>query len=156
MRAMNETRDALDRFVTELVQEEPWRDMSKAYDPAREELFHVAGDADHGVASTADLTKTAIGHPEVRYYGRHGDFVLTVDVYRMPDGQLLAHLICPRCRKALHIRQAAKSMEYSATDGLSIEPFECTWELDGDEGRQFGMALCRWRVGITRNVARDA
>lgn len=129
--------------------------MSPAYDPAQEELFHVAGDADHGVAATADLTKTAIGKPQVRYRGKNGDFVLTVDVYRMPDGQLLAHLICPRCRKALHVRQAAKFMAFE--DGkLSVEAFLCPWELDGDEGRRFGLALCNTRLVIDENVARDA
>jgi hypothetical protein len=131
-------------------------------DPQREELFDISGDLDTGVAATADLTKTAIGKPKVRYKGRHGDFVLTVDVYRMPDGQLLLHLLCPNCaahgadKHALHVRQAAKQMDYNAQDGLSVEAFGCTWELPGEEGRQFGLAMCRWRVAIDQNVARDA
>lgn len=129
--------------------------MKPAYDPNKEDLFHLAGDADHGMGSTARLTKSAIGHPEIRYKGKQGDFVMTADVYRT-DGKLLVHLICPKCRHALHVREAAKKMAYSEADGLSIEAFECSWELDGDTGRLFGLALCRCRLAIDKNVARDA
>lgn len=135
--------------------------MSQAYDPSREELFHVAGDADHGVQTTALLNKSAIAKPEIRYTGRHGDFVLTADVYRSGDGELLVHILCPNCGKygvahALHIKSAAKHIEWSEVDGLSVEPFGCTWELPGEEGKQFGLAMCNWRVRIDRNIARDA
>lgn len=38
---------------------------------------------------------------------------------------------------------------------LSVEPFECTWEMSAHRA-EFGTSLCRWKVAIDNNVAKDA
>lgn len=147
----------------------------RAYDPHREELVHLAGDPDTGgmtargfeaapdpwgtgkvgYQQTADLTSNALGHPKIRYR----DLVIEADVYAMPGAPMHVHIICPRCRNALRIPADRKRIEYdpaagAPTDGgrLSIETFECTWEA----GAERGSGLCRWRVAVDDNVARDA
>lgn len=122
-----------------------------AHDPNREELYRIAGDPEHGMASTMNLTRSAAGHPQIRYR----DKVITADVY-IADGRLMVHLICPRCLNALKITDERKKMEYDARDNvLSVEPFACPWEMSAHR-TEFGVGMCRWTVGIDRNVARDA
>lgn len=148
--------------------------MPAIIDPRREELVHLAGDApdplaevhgfEHargtGIASTVNLTKTAKGHPKIRYK----DFLITADVYELAGEPMKIHLICPRCRHALWIRADRKHIDYDVTADvdnggrLSVEPFMCTWELDAEPGArrmEFGLSLCKWRVAIDNNVARD-
>jgi hypothetical protein len=137
-----------------------------AYDPETEELFHVDGDAPdptgqirkRGMAQEMRLTQTAMGHPLIRY----GDHIIEADVYKIADEPMMVHLICPRCRNAIRITEDRKEIDYDPNAGdprqggrLSIEPFECTWELSA-ERQNFGVGLCRWRVGIQDNVAKDA
>jgi hypothetical protein len=130
-----------------------------AHDPKREELYHVAGDAPDptgtglsGRMSSMRLTQIALGHPLIRYKDR----VIEADVYEI-HGRLMVHLICPRCLNALKITDDRKKMEYSVTENrISIEAFGCTWEMNDDRRMEFGVGLCRWRVGVTNNVARDA
>lgn len=131
----------------------------QAFDPEREELEFLAGDQplpEKGLVSTTDLTQTAKAHPMIRYKDR----VIEADLYEM-GGQLMVHLLCPRCRHALKISSERKHMEWDR-ESLSVEPFTCTWELgrdtsgtDGDH-IAFGLGLCGWRVAIDKNVARDA
>jgi uncharacterized protein YbaR (Trm112 family) len=119
---------------------------------ANKELFQIAGDEQHGISSTMDLTRTALGHPMIEY---GSDRVIEADVYAM-KGHLMVHLICPRCRHALTIRADQKHMEYSIrSNELSVEAFRCTWEMD-DWRREFGMSMCGWTVAVDKNVARDA
>ncbi len=146
--------------------------------PSRE-LFHLAGDVPdpagtglRGRASTLRLDRTAMGHPKIVYK----DFLLEGDVYALPDAPKYLHLICPLCRRALRITQDNKTIDYDPAlapkivpqlrncgvdDGpywggaLSVERFECTWETDPEIRRQFGLAMCNWRVEIENNVARD-
>jgi hypothetical protein len=130
------------------------------YDDTRQELVHLAGDPDTGLAGGMNLTATALGHPTIRY----GEFILTADVYAPPGAPKYLHLICPRCRNALRITEDRKAMEYDPTRDtdrggrLDVEAFQCTWELPEANGRkiEFGMGLCRWTVAIDRNIARDA
>lgn len=151
-----------DRRVQELLGQE---DRVVRPGSARRELVHLAGDADapdgRGLSSThrADALKE-----EVRV--TYKDFVLTVDVYRHPGEPAQVHLICPRCRHQLRVTADRKAIDFEPTDNvaaggrLSIEPFECTWEMGNDEHHQgalfAGTTLCRWKVGITNNIAKDA
>lgn len=145
-----------------------------AFDPSREELVHLAGDApdplagmagiEHarggGVTTTMRLTKTAKGHPQIRYR----DMLIEADVYAFDGEPVKVHLICPRCRNALSISSDKKSLEYDPRQNveiggrLDVETFECTWELPeaNDRKMEFGLGLCRWRVAIDNNIARDA
>lgn len=138
--------------------------MSTAFDPQRESLYHIAGDvpdpsgesAQHGIQSSIDMTKSAIGHPLIRWRDR----VIESDLY-LTDGRFVLHLICPKCSMpgaphALYVRQERKDMDWKPETGeLSVEPFECTWELPEGRRQEFGLGLCRWRVAIEKNIARD-
>lgn len=143
------------------------------------ELFHVAGDVPdpagtglRGAASTMRLDRTALGHPKIVYK----DFLLEADIYALPDAPMYAHIICPLCRNALRITQDNKTFTYDpkvapkiaamlrncgVQDGpywggsLSVERFECTWESEPERRRDFGLAVCNWRVEIDNNIARD-
>lgn len=125
-----------------------------AYDPQKEELYHIAGDTEEGRGAYSDirLTKTAIGRPMVRYKDR----ILECDVYLI-GGELMVHLICPRCCNALRVSAKNKRIDFS--DGkLTVEPFQCTWELGERDGERmdFGVGLCRWKAAIDENRAKDA
>jgi hypothetical protein len=136
----------------------------------KRELVQIAGDAPdptgngpNGEQTTYHLNRSAVANPLVAYK----DFVLECDAYQNPGEPLLIHLICPRCHNALNISSANKHVDLELNAGpdlqgrLSIEPFACTWEMP-DAGKHVpglisgGMTLCRWRVGIENNVARDA
>lgn len=149
--------------------------MRMAYDPAREEVFHIAGDvpADErpvrraadglplpgygGVTTDYNLQKNAI---EVQI--RYRDLVLFVDVYTAGE-EISIDLVCPRCHNHSWIRSTQKAIEFDPVERLlSIEPFRCSWELgrgtDGtkDDRMWFGLGLCNWTVGVDKNVAKDA
>lgn len=142
--------------------------------PAKE-LYLVAGDQPdpmggsvRGQAGQMNLTQTALGHPFIRWR----DFLLVADVYKIAGQPMYVHIICPRCLNALKIGEDHKAISYEPDrppkiapflanaavvnyDGsLSVEAFECTWEL-GPERRNFGTGLCRWRVAIDDNIAKD-
>lgn len=136
-----------------------------SFDPQREELVHLAGDAPDpmgtgllGQQASVNLTKTALGHPKIRYR----DVVIEADVYALPGEPMHVHILCPKCRNALRIPADRKRIEYDPKGGppqdggrISIETFECTWEVSADR-QQFGVGLCRWRVAVENNIARDA
>lgn len=126
------------------------------------------GGAARGQAGQMNLTQTAFGHPFIRW----NDFLLEADVYKLDGQPMYVHIICPRCHNALKIDEDHKAIFYErhrapkfapflAEQGimdhggsLSIEPFECTWEL-GPDRQHFGIGLCRWRVAIDNNIAKD-
>lgn len=141
---------------------------------AKRQMVQLAGDPGRGLVSTTRLD-TGKHETLVLFRGRSGDFVLTVDVYAIPGEPLQIHFICPRCHKQGRITEEAKAISWSPTeqrvlelpDGqrtrtgglLSVEAFECTWEL-GNEAhtpgiRAGGLTLCRQRMVIDHNVARD-
>lgn len=132
-----------------------------AYDPSREEIFHVAGDMDTGISTTADMTKGAQGHPQIRYSGKHGDYVMTADVYAV-DGTVMVHLICPRCHNALSIKSQNKQIDWDpVNEVVSVERSQCTWELGHSDATKndhmsFGIGLCRFSFAIDKNRCRDA
>lgn len=143
--------------------------------PPERELVQLAGDAPdptgvgpNGQTTTYHLNRAAAAHPLVEYHIDRVDYaLLECDVYAHPGEPVVVHLICPRCKHALSISAERKDIAFSPTGGLkgagelSIEAFECTWELPGT-GKHIpglvggGMSLCKWRVAIENNVAKDA
>lgn len=146
--------------------------------PKKRELFHIAGDPEHGYSATMDLTSQAAGHPVIFYKDR----VLVADVYALPDEPMYIHLLCPFStpneKHGLRISQERKLIEYDPAgivppppnwtqqqllecfpQGLggllNVEEFSCTWEAEPELRRQFGMSMCPWKVVIENNVARD-
>lgn len=156
----------------------------------KRELVQVAGDipdplgamapgsdAVRGMQSTINLSANK---QEVLVV--YKDQYLTVDVYAIAGEPLKVHLICPRCRKLLQVTGDRKRIEYNPRErkiaaealasgkpeiaqlaesgSLSIEPFECSWELgNATHVRgivQSGTSLCRLRIGIENNRAKDA
>jgi hypothetical protein len=132
-----------------------------AYNPEKEELFHVSGDMDHGVTATTNFNKNAAGNPQIRYSGKYGEWVMEADVY-IVDGQISVHMICPRCKNALWIRTPNKEVDYDiVNDLLSCEKSQCTWELGRSDATkndriEFGAGLCKFTFAIDKNRAKDA
>jgi hypothetical protein len=134
----------------------------------------LAGDAPdptgHGPAGaqvTYHLNQSAVAHPLVTYRTSLEEYLLECDVYQHPGEPPVVHLICPRCHNALNVRADRKAIDLELGVGpdrqgrISIETFECTWER-ADAGKHVtgviggGTSLCRWRVAIDNNVAKDA
>jgi hypothetical protein len=118
------------------------------------------------------------------------DQLIEADIYAIPGSPLEVIFICPRCRKQSRITQEMKAIEFNPgstrpvrlpdgnkvaygaphrmPDGhlltnageISIEAFECSWELENDKHtpgiRAGGLTLCRLRLVIDQNVAREA
>lgn len=132
-----------------------------AYDPSREELVHVAGDEDTGVSTDYALTKSATAQPRIRYKGKVGDYLLTVEVYRMGD-TLSANFYCPKCRHSLWIRTPNKWMEWDPERGLFSEYATCTWEngrdTDGTKTDRidFGIGMCNFTFAFDGWRMKDA
>lgn len=148
----------------------------QVFDPAKESLYSICGDAPdpsgmdprmRGYQSSIDMTKGALAKPLIRWRDR----VIEGDLYEI-EGKLVLHLICPKCSSpacnppcnipghcgphALYVRQERKAIEWDAERQLlSVESFECTWELPEGRRQEFGLGLCRWRVAIENNIARD-
>ena len=131
--------------------------MRPAYDPASEEIFHVAGDKDTGISTTADMTAGSI-KVQLRYKGRFGDYVSTVDVYHIPGVETSVIMICPKCRHSLRMTSARKDVAWDPDKGIYISQSECTWEQDARDGERmdFGLYLCRFRFEIAGSEIRDA
>jgi len=154
--------------------------------PAKRELVHLAGDAPdpygtdkRGLSSTVSLSRSAIAHPYVFY----GDKVLVLDAYKADGEALKLHITCPRCgnnsmissdRKDIELdlnalppadklRELPPHEQQEAAQGgrISVSVFECSWELPNAGAHRpgaftVGETLCRWRVGISKNIAKDA
>lgn len=135
------------------------------FDPAREELEHVAGDdpdKSSGV-SRFDLTQGALGRVRVRYR----DTAIFCEVYHHPGEPMQIHWMCPRCHGGgkghmSRITADRKRIEYDPKaqrdDGgrLNVEAFTCPWELGEDRRQDFGIGLCKLQLVIDNSVARDA
>ena len=138
-------------------------------------VVQLAGDPQTGLTSTHYLTR---GKQEVVVIFR--DLFMTLDVYSIPGEPVRVHLICPRCHKASSISAARKAIDYdplaqnpqsrrllasgqpdlarSLLGQISIEPFECTWEIGDDKaakGLHTGASLCRQRLVIDNNLAKE-
>ena len=130
-----------------------------------------------GAQSTTRLTG---GKQEVVVV--YKDMFLTVDVYQVPGEPMKVHLYCPRCHKHATVPGDRKAIDYDPTapnpqrteilasgrpelmdhadfGRLSIDTFECPWELGDDKhvqgAVQVGTSLCRLRIAIDRNRVRD-
>lgn len=156
------------------------------YAGKKREVAQLAGDAPDptGVTSHRGIQAThflTAGKQEVVVV--FGDLLMTVDIYTLPGEPVRVQLICPRCRKHSTITSDRKRIEYepaapnpmqkrilevagtSAPElstiadfgRLSIEVFECTWEIGNDPhvvGRlHTGASLCRQRLIIDNNRA---
>ncbi len=139
-------------------------------------VVQLAGD--RGMSSTTYLGQ---GKHEVVVVYR--DTFLTVDVYLVPGAAPEVWVICPNCHKACRIPPGTKAVDFDpgaanpvrgqvvacgdpdlvgiADRGrLSVEPFQCTWEVGTDRhvagGVHTGVSLCRQKLVIEDNRARDA
>lgn len=139
--------------------------MSNVIDPAREEIFHIAGDvgdpldpSKRGIAATTRLDASAI-HIQARFQ----DFLLECDYYELEGAPAKLVLICPRCRNVLNVTADKKHIEYNPTKlvmfggELSVEKSKCTWEADPEGPRkEFGLGLCNFTFVIDKNIVREA
>lgn len=124
-----------------------------------------------GVAQQINLD-----HAKITALVRYQDHILEVDVYTSPsDATKVSHveLICPRCKNVCRVSSERKAIDWRPAvrvervgdmvnmGELSIEPFTCTWETPDAGAHVAGgiralNKLCRLRIGITKNQARDA
>jgi hypothetical protein len=132
--------------------------IPELYDPQKEDLVHLAGDDDDGYGMNTRLTKSALAHPEFRYRGR----LVRAELYEI-DGALALHAMCPRCENYIWIDGRRKAIDYDLETGvLSVEAYTCPWEQGrGTDGTRndrmlFGTGLCRLRIAIDRNIAKEA
>ncbi len=126
-----------------------------------------------GASSHINLERAALAHPLIRLAKPEGEVaIIEADVYAAEvEGGLEILILCPRCRQQLRITSDRKEMQFEPTPPefdprrqamvvrgkLSIEPFQCTWEMPDAPGRSpFGSTLCRWAVGVDNNLARSA
>lgn len=134
--------------------------------PREEEIVHLAGDRGvptdprRGMSSEMVNNETgATPQAQLSYRGRYAhpfpEKRLTCEIYAAEDGSLMVSTICVRCGHGLSITSQRKKIEWEPERGLFIEPFECTWELDG-ERRIAGLSLCRARVAYDGKTVRDA
>jgi hypothetical protein len=117
----------------------------------KRELFQVHGDAPEpggntrGLAGTYDLSSGVTARPVVYYSGRFGEFVLTIDLYQLPDGQTPPYLllICPVCSAAAH--RDPQRREH----GLKICRSNKVWEYDPARMPKFpGMTAAELAAGL--------
>lgn len=146
--------------------------IHKPGEAKRREMVQLAGDPEHGIHAT-----TRLDTMKQEVLVTYKDFLLTFDVYVLPGEPIELHYICPRCRNKGRITAARKHIAFepgesrpitlpdgkkTVTGGsLSIEPFECSWELpDAGEHKQGiragGITLCRLKLAVDNNVAKDA
>lgn len=142
------------------------------------------GTMDGGMATTWHLNRSAIGHPFVIYkqsilvvdiYEVPGEpmtvslicprchHALTVSaarkkmefdrVHGAPNPTRLQEEALAACMTTpTTIPPKAELQRFGK---LSVQTFECTWEM-GKDRSEFGTTLCRWKVAIDNNVAKDA
>jgi len=147
-------------------------------------VVQIAGDDPTGITGARGMHSTTyLEHGKHEVIVTYRDMFLTVDVYLLPGQPPEIHLICPRCHHASRISGDQKAIDFdpaavnpqwleaaranhrdlAAVAGigrLSVEPFECTWEIGADAhvsgGVHTGASLCRLRLAIEDNCARDA
>jgi hypothetical protein len=140
------------------------------FDPAHEELEHVAGDDPDRSSSMGsfDLTQGKLGSVRVRY----GDQMVFCEVYQHPGEPMQLHWKCPRCLSGgpnhmTRITGDRKKIDYDPRaqldDGgrLNVEAFECPWDLGyvqagGPRRQDHGIGMCKLTIEIANSVARDA
>lgn len=130
--------------------------MRPAFDPAKEDIYHVAGDQDTGITKTADMTAGSI-KVQLRYNGKWGNYVCTVDLYLVGDTATIV-MICPRCHHSIQVPSTRKNISWDPEKGLFVETSECPWEIEQRDGERidFGLGLCRFRFAIDGVDIKDA
>ncbi len=135
-----------------------------AFDPGREEIFHIKGDAPDPTGGGLIGTSTSLNVGAAGKVGiamiRYGDLILEADVYKVGQEPIEVVMFCPRCHKAVRIRQDNKPIDWTPPapgfekmgGAISIGAFECPWEL-GDQ-KELGAELCRQKLVVEHNVAR--
>lgn len=151
-------------------------------------VVQLAGDAPDPTGLTdyrgaMSTTRLIDGRSEVVVL--YKDLLMTVDLYFVPGEPLRAHLYCPRCQKHSTVRGDYKAIDFdpaaanpafsdimatgaippelariAAVGRLSIETFECPWEIGDDKHVpgvvRTGASMCRLRIAIDNNRAKDA
>jgi len=136
------------------------------FDPAHEELEHVAGDVPdddgHGRLGLFDLTKNAY-----RVRVRYKDQVVYCEVYALPGSPIQVHWMCPRCGPLNKKRMSTiwgnqKQIDFDPRsqleDGgrLNVEQFKCPWELESEGRRmEFNLGMCGLVLAIDNSRARE-
>lgn len=118
-------------------------------------LYQTKGDPNKGFTSRVNVRDdSCYGRPEVIYK----NLILYCELYKDPeDGSLSVHIACPKCGNNLIIDQKKKALHWDEQRNvLDVEPFMCTWEAISDRRIEFGIGLCKWRVGIKNNIALDS
>lgn len=143
-------------------------------------LMRVAGDHEHGVQSAINLE---VGKSVVAVWYPRQELLLELDVFAIPGEPVKLHMICPRCHKHLTISGERKDIEWDPRaanpmgkeiaqrlppDGqwrarlgkLSVETFECTWELESNQKVSADLTigkgnLCKWRGAIDNNLVKE-
>jgi len=124
------------------------------YDNTKYEEEYVFGDPPerdgHGFSKNSFRVQT----PQVKI--RWKDKLLVGEVYAEPTGIML-NIICPKCLHSIKISSTRKAMEWDEKRGqISVEPFQCPWELDTEVAVGQYTNLCKWSVAIDKNIAKDA
>lgn len=162
------------------------------YDAAREEMEVLGGDYARDPSGVGAIkqgvmsdpmgergkglaSQTNFGHGKTTTVIRYKDKLIEADVYALPNTPVHVVIMCPRCGNASTIKGERKAIDWRPhapqkigelvnAGIISIEPFECSWELP-DAGqhnarntRQIsGFApLCRLKLAVDKNVAKDA
>lgn len=121
-----------------------------------EEVVHLAGDS--GLASTFAGSKASAQGVMIytgRWAGGLRRLEVTCEIYITAEGMMVS-TCCVRCGQVQTIKSENKQMSYEKGRGLFIEPFECTWELDGDRRIENGLGMCKARVAYDGKVIKDA
>lgn len=127
----------------------------KLWDPNKEDYEYVAGDkpgqgAMGGMKTT--MQNAPFAEPQIRYK----DVLIECELYKDPvSHKMMLHAMCPKCKHALRISEERKAMDWDGQT-ISVEPFECPWELDTELTVGTFTNLCRWRVGVSHGIAKDA
>ena len=127
---------------------------------SQRETVHLAGDHDHGVSITHDLTESAFGKVTLRGPDRFAPPgcsypEITCEVYKAGD-LLSVHTICPKCGNGGWIDGRNKQISFDRDTGrLEIEKFKCPWEMSA-ERQHFGVGMCNLVLAYDGKVAKDA
>lgn len=119
--------------------------------------------------------------PVILHYpgGRLGyEHFHTADLYQLDGAKPYLLIFCPLCQNNLRISADNKKFDYDPErkprfkgwseyevckalgivdigGSFSTEEIACSWELEPDLRRSFGLAVCPWRAVIENNIIRE-
>lgn len=148
--------------------------------PQGKTLMTFAGDEVGGMQSKIDLDVDKL---MVAVWYERKELLLELDVHALPGEPILLIAICPKCQNAIRIPGDRKRIEWdpqaenpmrrviaarlpphhvhrAARGRLSVEPFECTWEMNAKQAVSSDLTigkgnLCRWRGAIDNNRVKE-